>query len=186
MRRWCLRTVSPQRHIKPQRNMKNRNETFKTESPEETQALGEKLGKTLKQGDVIALVGDLGTGKTCLTQGIARGVGIASDAVVNSPSYILINEYNGVIPIYHIDLYRLENSEEIAELGLSEYMDGDGICIIEWAERITDGLPDTCIKIDITLAASTSHGTDETHISMFQSPEDENIRHIEIQYPISR
>ncbi len=166
--------------------MENRNETFKTESPEETQAFGEKLGKTLKQGDVIALVGDLGTGKTCLTQGIARGVGIASDAVVNSPSYILINEYNGAIPIYHIDLYRLENSEEIAELGLSEYMEGDGICIIEWAERMTDALPDTCIKIHITLAASTSHSNDETHMSMFQSPEDENIRHIEIQYPISR
>ena len=166
--------------------MENRHETFKTENPAETQALGERLGKTLKHGDVIALIGDLGTGKTCLTQGIARGVGTAPDAVVNSPSYILINEYHGAIPIYHIDLYRLENSEEIADLGLNEYMEGDGICIIEWAERMTDALPDTCIKIRITLAdAHTSH-SDEVRELISQIPEDENIRHIEIQYPISR
>ena len=166
--------------------MENRNQIFKTESPEETQALGEKLGKTLKRGDVIALVGDLGTGKTCLTQGIARGVGIASGEIVNSPSYILINEYNGAMPIYHIDLYRLENSEEIAELGLSEYMEGDGICIIEWAERIAETLPDTCIEIHITLAeANASHG-DAACAPILDSLEDENIRHIEIQYPISR
>ena len=165
--------------------MENRNEIFKTESPEETQALGEKLGKTLKQGDVIALIGDLGTGKTCLTQGIARGVGIAPDEVVSSPSYILINEYNGMMPIYHIDLYRLENSEEIAELGLSEYMESDGICIIEWAERMADALPDACIKIHITLADVTpSHGDNETDTSILQSLEDENIRRIEIQHPI--
>ena len=165
--------------------MENRNQIFKTESPEETQALGEKLGKTLKQGDVIALVGDLGTGKTCLTQGIARGVGIAPDEVVNSPSYILINEYNGTMPIYHIDLYRLENSEQIAELGLSEYIEGDGICIIEWAERIADTLPDTCIEIHITLAdANALHG-DEVREPISHSPEDENIRHIKIQHPIS-
>lgn len=166
--------------------MENRNQTFKTENPEETQTLGEKLGKTLKRGDVIALVGDLGTGKTCLTQGIARGVGIASDEVVNSPSYILINEYNGAIPIYHIDLYRLEKSEEIAELGLSEYIEGDGICIIEWAERMSDLLPDTCIKIHITLVDTNVSHSSEVRELASQNPEDENIRHIEIQYPISR
>ncbi len=137
---------------------------FRTESPEETQTLGEKLGKTLQSGDVIALIGALGTGKTCLTQGIARGVGLAPDEVVSSPSYILINEYNGKIPIYHIDLYRLESATEIAELGLSEYIEGYGICIIEWAERMAEGLPDTCIKIHITW-------------------EDENTRYIKIQHP---
>ena len=180
MCRWGMSIVQSQSYEK---QMENRNESFKTESPEETQALGEKLGKILKQGDVIALIGDLGTGKTCLTQGIARGVGIASDEVVNSPSYILINEYNGTVPIYHIDLYRLENSEEIAELGLSEYVEGDGICIIEWAERMAAALPDTCIKVYITLTGeNVSHADDE----VLDSPEDENIRHIEIQYPISR
>ena len=166
--------------------LENRNETFKTETPEETQALGEKLGKTLKQGDVIALIGDLGTGKTCLTQGIARGVGISPDEIVSSPSYILINEYSGTVPIYHIDLYRLENSEEIAELGLSEYVEGDGICIIEWAERMADALPDTCIKIHITVAeTNASYDPSGAHESILQSPADENIRRIEIQHPIS-
>lgn len=172
--------------------MENRNQTFKTENPEETQTLGKKLGKTLKRGDVIALVGDLGTGKTCLTQGIARGVGIASDEIVNSPSYILINEYNGAIPIYHIDLYRLEDSEEIAELGLSEYIESDGICIIEWAERMSDLLPDTCIKIHITLAdPDSSYGGDERepilkNLEDEVDEEDKITRHIDIQYPISR
>ena len=166
--------------------MKNRNEIFTTESPRETQALGEKLGQTLKQGDVIALIGDLGTGKTCLTQGIARGIGIAPNEIVSSPSYILINEYNGAIPIYHIDLYRLENSEEIAELGLSEYVEGDGICIIEWAERMADALPDTCIKIHITVEETNiSDNANEANASISQSPVDENIRHIEIQHPRS-
>ena len=166
-----------------EKQMENRNENWTTANPMETQTLGEKIGKTLKQGDVIALIGDLGTGKTCLTQGIARGVGIAADEVVNSPSYILINEYNGRIPIYHIDLYRLEDSAEIAELGLSEYMEGDGICIIEWAERMADALPDTTITICITLEEVSDN---KTFALIGQSPEDENIRHIEIQYPISR
>ncbi|MCY4403372.1 MAG: tRNA (adenosine(37)-N6)-threonylcarbamoyltransferase complex ATPase subunit type 1 TsaE [Candidatus Poribacteria bacterium] len=139
---------------------------FRTESPDETQAIGEKLGKRLKPGDVIALIGDLGSGKTCLTQGIARGVGIAQNEVVSSPSYILINEYKGNIPIYHIDLYRLETAAEISDLGLGEYIDSDGICIIEWAERMENGLPNTCITIHITW-------------------EDENTRSIKIQHSIS-
>ena len=175
-----VRSVQPQLDEK---QMENRNSNFKTESPEETQALGEQIGKTLKRGDVIALIGDLGTGKTCLTQGIARGVGISSGEVVNSPSYILINEYNGRIPIYHIDLYRLEDSSEITELGLSEYIEGDGICIIEWAERMADALPNTTIRIHIRLAAASGK---EVLALIRQSPEDENIRNIEIQYPISR
>ena len=141
-------------------------QTFKTHSPTETQTLGEQLGKTLKSGDVIALIGDLGTGKTCLTQGIARGIGIAPDEVVSSPSYILINEYNGTIPIYHIDLYRLETAAEIAELGLMEYMDSDGICIIEWAERMEHALPENHMRIDIRW-------------------EDENVRHFTVQHPVS-
>ena len=141
-------------------------QTFKTHSPTETQTLGEQLGKTLKSGDVIALIGDLGTGKTCLTQGIARGIGIAPDEVVSSPSYILINEYDGTIPIYHIDLYRLETAAEIAELGLTEYMDSDGICIIEWAERMEHALPENHIRIDIRW-------------------EDENVRHFTVQHPVS-
>ena len=138
---------------------------FRTKSPKETQTLGEELGKKLKPGNVIALIGDLGTGKTCLTQGITRGVGIAPHEVVSSPSYILINEYNGNIPIYHIDLYRIETFEEIAELGLSEYVDGVGICIIEWADRMGDVLPDTCIKVHITWENENTRSIKIQHFS---------------------
>jgi tRNA threonylcarbamoyladenosine biosynthesis protein TsaE len=98
---------------------------------------------------VVALIGDLGAGKTCLTQGIARGVGIFTDQVVNSPSYTLINEYEGAIPVYHIDLYRLEHHGEIVELGLEEYLEGDGICIIEWADRMLELLPEHHIRLQI-------------------------------------
>ena len=122
-------------------------DTFRTHSPEETQAIGQQIGETLNAGDVIALVGDLGAGKTCLTQGIARGIGIASHEVVNSPSYTLINEYAGEIPIYHIDLYRLEHRGEIVDLGLEEYLEGTGICVIEWADRMTNLLPANHIQI---------------------------------------
>lgn len=124
-------------------------QTFQTHSPEETQAIGEQFGQTLKRGDVVALIGDLGAGKTCLTQGIARGVGIFTDQVVNSPSYTLINEYEGKIPVYHIDLYRLEHHGEIVELGLEEYLEGDGICIIEWADRMLELLPEGHIRMQI-------------------------------------
>ena len=122
-------------------------ETIQTHSPEETQTIGRQIGETLKAGDVVALVGDLGAGKTCLTQGIARGIGIASQEVVNSPSYTLINEYAGEIPIYHIDLYRLERRADIIDLGLEEYLEGKGICIIEWADRMANLLPANYIQI---------------------------------------
>ena len=124
--------------------------TFRTHSPEETQKVGVQIGQRLKPGDVVGLVGDLGVGKTCLTQGIARGVGIGKDQIVNSPSYILINQYAGKIPIYHIDLYRLNRLEEIVDLGLEEYLEGDGICVIEWADRMQELLPENAIHIRIT------------------------------------
>ena len=123
---------------------------FKTHSPEETQEIGTKIGCQLNPGDVVALIGDLGVGKTCLTQGIARGAGVYQDQTVNSPSYILINEYDGKIPVYHIDLYRLEQLEDIIALGLEEYLDGDGICVIEWADRMSELLPENHIQVKIT------------------------------------
>ena len=125
-------------------------DTYQTHSPEETQAIGRQIGETLKVGDVIALIGDLGAGKTCLTQGIARGVGIAAHEIVNSPSYTLINEYAGEIPIYHIDLYRLKHHGEIVDLGLEELLEGNGICIIEWADRMSDLLPANHIQVTMT------------------------------------
>ena len=122
---------------------------FRTRTPAETQTIGEEIGKQLRQGDLVALIGDLGTGKTCLTQGIARGVGVYPNQIVNSPSYTLINEYAGKIPIYHVDLYRLQNHDELLDLGLDEYMEGNGICIIEWAEKL-GSLKISHTKIQIT------------------------------------
>ncbi len=109
-----------------------------------------QIGSQLSSGDVVALIGDLGVGKTCLTQGIARGVSVYQDQTVNSPSYILINEYAGKIPIYHIDLYRLERLEDIVALGLEDYLEGDGICVIEWADRMDELLPENHIQVIIT------------------------------------
>ncbi len=130
--------------------MKVVKDTYQTHSPKETQTIGQQIGETLKAGDVVALVGDLGAGKTCLTQGIARGARIASHEVVNSPSYTLINEYAGEIPIYHIDLYRLPGHGEIVNLGLEEYLEGNGICIIEWADRMANLLPANHIQITMS------------------------------------
>lgn len=131
-------------------SIRNRKSAFKTHSPEETQEIGVKIGCQLNPGDVVALVGDLGVGKTCLTQGIARGAGVYQDQTVNSPSYILINEYEGKIPVYHIDLYRLERLEDIIALGLEEYLEGEGICVIEWADRLGELLPESYIQVSIT------------------------------------
>ena len=131
-------------------SIRDKKYAFRTHSPEETQEVGVRIGCQLRPGDVVALIGDLGVGKTCLTQGIARGVGIHEDQTVNSPSYILINEYEGEIPVYHIDLYRLQRLEDIVALGLEDYLEGDGICVIEWADRMGELLPESHIQVRIT------------------------------------
>ena len=119
-------------------------------SPEETQRFGRELGHLAMPGDVILLVGNLGAGKTCLTQGIAWGLDI--DGYARSPSFVVVNEYRGRLPMYHIDLYRLDNIAEIAELGLDDYLYGHGLCVIEWADKAHDLLPtqNLLIKIDMT------------------------------------
>ena len=108
-------------------------------SPEQTQLLGSLLGKLAQSGDIFSLTGDLGTGKTCLTQGIAQGLGIKEYAF--SPSFVIIREYHGRLPLYHVDFYRLNHIEEIADLGLEEYLYGNGVCVIEWAEKGLQVLP---------------------------------------------
>ena len=104
-----------------------------SQSPQETQELGVRLGKLALSGDIFLLVGSLGAGKTCLTQGIARGLNIEEYAA--SPSFVIVRELYGRLPLYHIDLYRLDHIEEIAELGLDEYLYGNGVCVVEWAEK---------------------------------------------------
>ena len=102
-------------------------------SPEQTQLLGSYLGELAQKADIILLIGELGTGKTCLVQGIARGLGVKEYAF--SPSFVILREYHGRLPLYHIDFYRLDHIEEIADLGLEEYFYGDGVCVVEWAEK---------------------------------------------------
>jgi tRNA threonylcarbamoyladenosine biosynthesis protein TsaE len=105
-------------------------------SPKETLQLGKSLGSSLIPGDIILLNGDLGAGKTHLTQGICYGVGLDEGSYIRSPTFTLINEYQGKLPIYHIDLYRIDSLEEIYSLGLEEILFNQGITIIEWAEKL--------------------------------------------------
>lgn len=129
---------------------------IKSHNPEQTQLLGKHLGEIVLERDVILLDGELGTGKTCLIQGIAHGLGIEQYAF--SPSYVLIREYFGRLPLYHIDLYRLNNIEEIDELGLEEYLYGNGICVIEWASRGLPLLPRDHLLINLDyVSAYESH-----------------------------
>ena len=117
-------------------------------SVEETFQLGEKIGKYITPGTILALSGDLGAGKTALSQGIAKGLGIGEQVV--SPTFTLIQEYEGGrIPLYHMDMYRLETEREFAQLGLEDYFNSDGVMVIEWAERLGDLLPADHIAIDI-------------------------------------
>lgn len=121
-----------------------------TNSSEETKKLGGEIGALLKAGDIIGLFGNLGAGKTCLTQGIVRGLKADESEYVTSPTYTIINEYQGYLPIYHIDLYRLNNSNEIYDLGYEEYLFGSGVTIIEWAEKMSDLLPEEYLKIELS------------------------------------
>lgn len=122
---------------------------IRTSSADETINIGEKLGRGLQAGDVLALFGDLGAGKTTFTKGIARGLGLAAD--VHSPTFTLIHEHPGPIPLYHVDLYRLTSEEEVDTLGIDEYIYGDGVTIIEWADRMKSLLPPGRLDIELKL-----------------------------------
>ena len=117
-----------------------------TNSASETRALGEQLASGLRPGDTVILEGELGAGKSELARGIARGLGVTE--TVTSPSFTILNVYeSGRCPLYHFDWYRLENEEELYELGMDEYLGGDGIAVVEWAERCPDAVPEDCIRI---------------------------------------
>jgi len=116
-------------------------------NPTETHQLGIHIGKLALTGDIFLLVGTLGTGKTCLAHGIARGLGIGE--YTPSPSFVLIREFYGRLPMYHIDLYRLDHTEEIADLGLDDYLYGKGVCVIEWAEKGLSLMPPEYLMIKI-------------------------------------
>lgn len=117
-------------------------------SAEETRSLGHYLGRLAMPGDLYLLVGPLGAGKTCLVQGLASGLGISGYAL--SPSFVLVRELKGRLPLYHIDLYRLENPIEVIGLGLDEYFNRRGVSAVEWADRAADHLPRENLLIEIT------------------------------------
>ena len=122
-----------------------------THSAAETRALGKKLAARLQPGDVLLLEGDLGAGKSELTRGIAAGLGVTE--TVTSPSFTILNVYeSGRCPLYHFDWYRLESSEELYELGMDEYLGGDGIAVVEWPGRCPDAVPEGAIRIRMTAA----------------------------------
>ncbi|MFQ5860822.1 MAG: tRNA (adenosine(37)-N6)-threonylcarbamoyltransferase complex ATPase subunit type 1 TsaE [Dehalococcoidia bacterium] len=113
--------------------------TIVTHSPRETQEVGRSLGREAQGGDLFLLSGPLGGGKTCLTQGIAWGLGVQEYA--RSPTFVLINQYRGRLPLYHIDLFRIDDPTEALELGLEEYLSSEGVCVVEWADKAADLFP---------------------------------------------
>jgi tRNA threonylcarbamoyladenosine biosynthesis protein TsaE len=117
-------------------------------APEETQAAGEALGAALGAGAVVACIGELGAGKTCFIQGLARGLGVRGD--VTSPTFVMVQQYRGRLPVYHVDAYRTSSLTELVDLGLEEMLHGDGVTVIEWAEKLLPLLPRTAITVTIT------------------------------------
>lgn len=118
---------------------------FRSQSPEETARLAERLGRRLAPGSVVALYGELGSGKTCFIQGLVRGLGVPDHA--SSPTFVLIHEYRGRHPVSHVDCYRVSNLEELLDLGIEELLDGDGVTVIEWAERLEPLLPSRTVRV---------------------------------------
>ena len=119
-----------------------------TNSPAETEAVGETLAGRLEPGTVIAFTGDLGAGKTAFVRGLARGLGITER--VTSPTFTIVNEYEGGrLPLFHFDMYRLGSADELFDIGWEDYLARGGVCAVEWSENVTDALEDGCLRVDI-------------------------------------
>ena len=122
---------------------------YVTNSPEETEELGRRLGEAAEPGMVIAFTGDLGAGKTAFTRGLARGLGIRDR--VTSPTFTIVNEYEGGrLPLFHFDMYRLASADELFDIGWEDYLDRGGVCAVEWSEQVADALPDDTIYVTLT------------------------------------
>lgn len=125
---------------------------IRTNSPEQTQAVGRSIGEQAQAGDIYLLTGSLGAGKTCLTQGIAWGLGVPGYA--RSPTFVLMTRYQGRMVLNHVDLYRIGDSEEAWDLGLEEQLTGDGVCVVEWADRAAEIFPQDCLWIELSYGDS--------------------------------
>lgn len=126
---------------------KNKSIQITTNSAEETFILAGKIGRKLRGGDILALSGELGSGKTCFTGGLASGLGVDSRYKVTSPTFTLINEYPAQIKLYHFDVYRLNNYSDLDDIGYEEYFSGKGVVVIEWAEKVAEIIPESAIFI---------------------------------------
>ncbi len=122
--------------------------TVTTQSADETRALGTTIGIALRGGEVLLLVGPLGAGKTTLTQGIATGLGV--EAYTKSPSFVLVNEYQGRLPLYHMDLYRIDDPDEAWDLGLDDNLRASGVLVVEWGDRAPTAFPSDRLRVEIT------------------------------------
>lgn len=126
------------------------------ETPAETDLFGRHLGSIACPGDIFTLSGELGSGKTTLTQSIGKGLNVPTDYFITSPTFSLLHEYPGRIPLFHMDLYRLNSPEEIIELGFEDYMYGDGLTVIEWPDRLQDLIPEHRLDINLIISGEKS------------------------------
>ena len=148
--------------------------TFILSSLEDTVLFGQHIASQVIPGDIIFLNGDLGAGKTTLTQAIGYGLGVPKSCYITSPTFSLLHEYPGDLPLYHMDLYRLSGEEEVIELGFEDYLYGEGVCVIEWPDRLGDLIPANRLVIDIEtqgqsrVVTLTGHGSMESRTHRFQ------------------
>ena len=126
----------------------SRTETVISQSHVETRAVGERLGARLAAGAVVACIGELGAGKTCFLQGLCRGLGVTAE--VTSPTFVLVNQYRGRLPVYHLDAYRTESLAELADIGVEEMLHGEGVTVVEWADKLRPMLPPCTITVTLT------------------------------------
>ena len=124
---------------------------FTSDSPEDTLSIARALGAALRPGDVVALYGDLGAGKTLFCKGAGEALGIPADRIL-SPTFTIVTEHPGPVLLTHIDVYRLAGAREADEIGMRELLSGDGVCLVEWAERIEELLPTDCIRVTFTIS----------------------------------
>ena len=129
--------------------------TLATNGPEETLGVGRRLGRLLVAGDLVALVGDLGAGKTCLVQGIAKGLDVPESSYVRSPSFVILNVHPGRCDLNHLDLYRIHSPAELEDLGYREIFYGEGVTVIEWADKIEGLLPEEHLRVSLDFRDET-------------------------------
>lgn len=146
-----MTTLQPQKRKTFKKRLFAKTQKLVSKSPDETINFAAQLAKLLKRGDIVALIGNLGSGKTTFTKGIAKGLSVKEYEYVNSPTFVLIKEYKGKIPLYHFDLYRLDAVKDIEDLDADGYFFGKGITVIEWADKCKALLPKRHIRVDFRI-----------------------------------